>query len=81
MTYDSPHWMTDAGLCVKHYVPHLPCPSCLAGEGDDDLSIKFDDMDRSFVEFDGGKLIDLVPINLLPGVKSGRIETRVICVY
>lgn len=32
---DSPYWNWEIGVCTKHYLPSVPCPSCLAKDDED----------------------------------------------
>jgi hypothetical protein len=74
MTIDSPYWDLREGVCTKHNVPETPCPACLAGNGDDDLTVTFSETDRTVAEFDGISLLEFVPANLVEVIKSGRIQ-------
>ncbi len=75
MRFDSVHWDWDTGVCVKHYLPQVPCPICMLGSGDDDLEIVISESDRIAEEF-GANLLDMVPNNLRDRVANGSIPTR-----
>ncbi len=58
---DSPHWFHKEGACVKHGIPEVPCPACLA-EADPDVTVRFTEADRNQVDWDPEfKLVDLLP--------------------
>jgi len=63
MKTDSPHWNIALGVCEKHGVPELPCPVCMAGEGDEDVTFKVEDIDLDVAHAEGILLTDLVPSN------------------
>lgn len=70
MKITSPHWDDALGVCAKHGVPSLPCPACLAGEGDPDLqfvvgTIDLDMLDADQALGDATSLRDLVPANIV----------------
>lgn len=65
----SPHWDDVLGVCTKHGVPGLPCPACLAGEGDEDLEFVVDEIDLDVLDAERAlgcatSLRDLVPANV-----------------
>jgi len=66
--FDSPHWDVDAGICMKHQLPQLPCPECIA-ESDADVEVSFDDTDADILAFDPG----LEPEDLLPADWFGLV--------
>lgn len=70
MRIRSPYWDEVLEVCVKHMLPQLPCPSCMAGEGDADVRFVVDLADELMIDADsmeGRKttLRDLVPANFL----------------
>lgn len=65
MRITSPHWNESDEFCEKHMIPLLPCPSCLAGEGDEDLEFVVTDTDMLALEADPDlQLQDLAPANI-----------------
>lgn len=64
MKTDSKHWDLKLGVCTKHMLPSVPCPSCLAGDGDPDLEFIMEEIDWLVCDFDGVKPHQLVPKNI-----------------
>lgn len=73
MRIGSPHWDEQNGVCTKHHIPQIPCPSCLAGTGDADLQIVLSETDRLMIDF-GDSVADMVPANLAERVRNRDIE-------
>lgn len=49
MKIDSPYWNHDAGVCKKHWVQELPCPTCLETQ-DPDVTVQMSEIDAVFLE-------------------------------
>ncbi|MDO8581848.1 MAG: hypothetical protein Q7S16_03150 [bacterium] len=78
MKITSPYWDEQLGVCEKHYLPQVPCPACLAGDGDPDLEFVIEATDTDVVEFERAMgnekftLKDLVPANIKnPSFRNG----------
>ncbi len=69
-----PQWNEQDGVCGKHFVPCVPCPSCLAGDGDEDLVIQVTEMDRLIMDMEDVPLRDLIPKNLVARFDRGQLE-------
>ena len=63
MKADSPFWNLELGVCEKHGLPELPCPACMAGEGDEDVTFKVEEIDVDVARAEQIPLRDLVPSN------------------
>lgn len=50
MKVDSPYWNWDLGVCTKHSLPMVPCPTCMAGDGDEDVEFRVEESDLNFLE-------------------------------
>ncbi len=65
MKTTSPHWDEVNGVCLKHELPSIPCPACLAGEGDEDLEFVITESDQAAMDWDPDlRPEDLVPANI-----------------
>jgi hypothetical protein len=62
---DSPYWDLALGVCEKHYLPCVPCPACMCGDGDPDVTFTMDWMDLDIAHSEGIPLTDLVPANFI----------------
>ncbi len=75
MKINSPHWDHELGVCVKHMLPSVPCPACLADEGDPELYALVEEIDLDVVFFEsleggsGIRLRDLLPENLAVNIE------------
>ncbi|MBM5789578.1 hypothetical protein FJZ23_00575 [Candidatus Parcubacteria bacterium] len=68
MKATSPYWNEQLGVCEKHDLPQVPCPACMAGEGDEDIKFMVDESTELTLDFEyvAGReltLLDLVPEN------------------
>jgi len=65
MRITSSYWDEKNGVCTKHELPSIPCPACLAGEGDEDLEFLITESDRNALDWDPDlRLKDLIPSNI-----------------
>lgn len=49
MKWNSLHWQEDVGVCTRHMLPEIPCPSCMAEleQGTDDgMYVEISEVDR-----------------------------------
>ena len=61
MKIQSVQWDELLGVCVKHGLPTIPCPQCLAGR-DEDIEVVLSDIDVLTLEDHPGlAVIDLLP--------------------
>lgn len=63
MRIDSPYWNLELGVCEKHNLPQVPCPACMAGDGDEDVEFTFSENEKDEAAIEGVSLRDLVPGN------------------
>ena len=60
MKITSPNWDERNGVCIKHWLPQVPCPACMASGGDEDVEFILDETDR---DLDLTTIRNLVPVN------------------
>lgn len=46
-----PNWYEKEGVCVKHGIPQVPCPRCLA-EQDPGIQVMLTEADRAQIDWD-----------------------------
>lgn len=65
MKISSPYWDEKLGVCTKHKFPCIPCPACMAGEGDEDLEFVITPSDQAALDWNPELCLeDLVPDNI-----------------
>ena len=73
MRVDSPYWDRKTGVCEKHLLPLVPCPSCME-EQDKDVEVRLDEMDRLALDFD----VTLTVRDLLPAKYGDWLMERIV---
>ncbi len=65
----SPHWHEAIGVCSKHEVPCIPCPTCLE-TGDEDVEVNFTETDLDVIWYEKIEHDDLLPENFVRARKA-----------
>lgn len=47
---DSLYWDNTIGVCLKHMLPEIPCPACIASN-DKDMESRYTQSELSLVEY------------------------------